>query len=638
MKIKIRNQNRKFWYRNRILLFLGSIMTALAVTMNMDAAEAAESGITSSLYLAIYKLIEKISLDLADKGLLLSLLTVFSYIVYHKVWVEKQTIAIRYSKSLSLFLAIMYTAGMGFSSGNSLAILYTSSIRMLKTLILITGFYILYLTAINSLYLLLQSRKDIVLHKNKVILFYQKHPWLSVWLGIMGCWMVHILLRYPGAMSYDNWNQLAYYFGYKSFTTAQPVFHTWLFSSFIRFGLWIGSANIGLFLFIVFQSLIMSAILSWSLLLMRRWRTPVWLRLLTMGIYCAAPYYAGYASFPIKDFLYTAFFLLFLLYIMEWLGNTSLFNKKSRAIGWVLTVCLFILCRKNGIYIYLPVAIIMAVKEMKRFQKNLTVKEAPYNCQSIIFFVVLLLLPLLIVKGTESIITYCYQVQKDSSKEALSLPFQQTARYVRDYGNEIPKEEKEAIAKVLDYDKIPAVYLEMTADPVKTTFHAETNEDLFNYFKVWFKQFLKHPLCYIEATWNQNYYLFAPNIDNIVYNKDCNIGEEIILDTGLLEKIDFEIPEKMQGICAIMVSYYSLLSRLPILGMLNNVAFYIILLFAAFIFMLHDRQKNELFIMLPLFLSFLIILAAPQIQNQPRYAFPIIYAMPSVIAFFRKNL
>lgn len=638
MKIKIRNQNRKFWYRNRILLFLGSIMTALAVTMNMDAAEAAESGITSSLYLAIYKLIEKISLDLADKGLLLSLLTVFSYIVYHKVWVEKQTIAIRYSKSLSLFLAIMYTAGMGFSSGNSLAILYTSSIRMLKTLILITGFYILYLTAINSLYLLLQSRKDIVLHKNKVILFYQKHPWLSVWLGIMGCWMVHILLRYPGAMSYDNWNQLAYYFGYKSFTTAQPVFHTWLFSSFIRFGLWIGSANIGLFLFIVFQSLIMSAILSWSLLLMRRWRTPVWLRLLTMGIYCAAPYYAGYASFPIKDFLYTAFFLLFLLYIMEWLGNTSLFNKKSRAIGWVLTVCLFILCRKNGIYIYLPVAIIMAVREVKRFQKNLTVKEAPYNCQSIIFFVVLLLLPLLIVKGTESIITYCYQVQKDSSKEALSLPFQQTARYVRDYGNEIPKEEKEAIAKVLDYDKIPAVYLEMTADPVKTTFHAETNEDLFNYFKVWFKQFLKHPLCYIEATWNQNYYLFAPNIDNIVYNKDCNIGEEIILDIGLLEKIDFEIPEKMQGICAIMVSYYSLLSRLPILGMLNNVAFYIILLFAAFIFMLHDRQKNELFIMLPLFLSFLIILAAPQIQNQPRYAFPIIYAMPSVIAFFRKNL
>lgn len=638
MKIKIRNQNRKFWYRNRILLFLGSIMTALAVTMNMDAAEAAESGITSSLYLAIYKLIEKISLDLADKGLLLSLLTVFSYIVYHKVWVEKQTIAIRYSKSLSLFLAIMYTAGMGFSSGNSLAILYTSSIRMLKTLILITGFYILYLTAINSLYLLLQSRKDIVLHKNKVILFYQKHPWLSVWLGIMGCWMVHILLRYPGAMSYDNWNQLAYYFGYKSFTTAQPVFHTWLFSSFIRFGLWIGSANIGLFLFIVFQSLIMSAILSWSLLLMRRWRTPVWLRLLTMGIYCAAPYYAGYASFPIKDFLYTAFFLLFLLYIMEWLGNTSLFNKKSRAIGWVLTVCLFILCRKNGIYIYLPVAIIMAVREVKRFQKNLTVKEAPYNCQSIIFFVVLLLLPLLIVKGTESIITYCYQVQKDSSKEALSLPFQQTARYVRDYGNEIPKEEKEAIAKVLDYDKIPSVYLEMTADPVKTTFHAETNEDLFNYFKVWFKQFLKHPLCYIEATWNQNYYLFAPNIDNIVYNKDCNIGEEIILDIGLLEKIDFEIPEKMQGICAIMVSYYSLLSRLPILGMLNNVAFYIILLFAAFIFMLHDRQKNELFIMLPLFLSFLIILAAPQIQNQPRYAFPIIYAMPSVIAFFRKNL
>ena len=38
--------------------------------------------------------------------------------------------------------------------------------------------------------------------------------------------------------------------------------------------------------------------------------------------------------------------------------------------------------------------------------------------------------------------------------------------------------------------------------------------------------------------------------------------------------------------------------------------------------------------MLPLILSFLIILMAPQIQDQPRYAFPVIYAMPSVTAFY----
>lgn len=631
---KIKLGNGRLWRKSHIVLFLNSILTALAVTMNMNVPDTPEAGINHSLYAGIYKIIDKISLDLSDKGLLLTILTIFAYTVYRKVWMEKQTEAIKYSKALSLFLAVMYTAGIGFSYANSLSILYNSSIRIMKTAILIAGFYVLYLTAINSLYIALKSRRDIVLPENKIILLYKKHSWLSLWLGIMGCWLIHILLRYPGVMSYDNWNQLAYYFGYKDFTTAQPLFHTWLFSIFIEFGLWLGNANIGLFLFTIFQSLIMSAILSWSLLLMKKWKSPVWLRILTMSIYCIAPYYAGYVSFPIKDFLYTAFFLLFVLYIMEWTEDSSLFySKKSRIIGWIITVSLLILFRKNGIYIYIPVALAITFSEIKRLSEN---KRKPFNCHSTILFITMLVLPLFIIKGTESIIMYSYQVEKDSVKEALSLPFQQTARYVRDYGEEITPKEKEAIANVLDYDRLPSLYLEMTADPVKTTFHAEAAGDLADYFKIWFQQFLKHPLCYIEATWNQSYYVFSPNIDNIVYNKDCNIGEEIMTETGLLEHINFEVPSQMQGICTIMVSYYSLLSRLPVIGMLNNVAFYIILMFVICIFMMHEKQKRAPFIMIPLFISFLIILAAPQIQGQPRYAFPIIYAMPTVTAFYKR--
>lgn len=632
----MKNQKRCF-LRNNLILFLGACTTALAVTMNMDVADAPESGIKNSIFLAIYKIIEKISLDLAGKGLLLTAITILAYLVYRRVWIEGKAEIIKYTRGLSLFLSVMYAAGKGFAYGNSLSVLYTSSIRVLKTIIIIIGFYFLYLTAIHCFYALLQQKKDLVVHENKIIRFYRKHPMGTVWTGIMGSWLCHILLRYPGAMSYDNWRQLSYYFGYCDYTTAQPIFHTWLFGIFIRFGLWTGSANMGLFLFIVFQSLIMSCVLAWSLLLMKNWKTPVWLRALVMGIYCIAPYYAGYASFPIKDFLYTAFFLLFLLYLMDWIGDSAGFwNRTGRSAGWVLTVCLFILCRKNGIYVYIPVAVCMAVKELVRLLKNK--KNKLISDRKIIKALVCLILPLLLVKGTEGIITNHYNVQKDSPKEMLSLPFQQTARYVRDYGDEVTEEEKEAIARVLDYDKIPKVYLELTADPVKTTFHVDTNEELLAYFKVWFQQFLKHPLCYIEATWNQNYYVFAPDIDNIVYNKDCNVGEEIMWDIGILDQINFEVPGFMQGICAIMVSYYSLLSRLPVIGLLNNVAFYMILLFVMFIFMLKDQCRKELLIMLPLCLSFLIILAAPQIQNQPRYAFPIIYAMPTVVAFFRRSM
>ena len=42
-------------------------------------------------------------------------------------------------------------------------------------------------------------------------------------------------------------------------------------------------------------------------------------------------------------------------------------------------------------------------------------------------------------------------------------------------------------------------------------------------------------------------------------------------------------------------------------------------------------------VMLPALISFLFVLLAPQIQGQPRYAFPIIYTMPLMIAFYQKT-
>ena len=82
------------------------------------------------------------------------------------------------------------------------------------------------------------------------------------------------------------------------------------------------------------------------------------------------------------------------------------------------------------------------------------------------------ILPFLLIFAVEGIITQVYHVEKDSPKEMFSLPFQQTARYVKEYGDEIPGEEREVIAKVLDYDSLAEIYEPMTADPVKTTYRS----------------------------------------------------------------------------------------------------------------------------------------------------------------------
>ena len=614
-----------------IFLLLAAFLTSLAITMNMEVIETVEVGIENPIFKIVYKLIEIVNQTMADRGLLLTLLTFSLFAVYKKIWIENSIEIIRYSKGLALFFSIMYTGGKAFEYGNSLSVIYASSIRIMKSLILIIGFYALYLSIINYLYFLLHQNNDIVIKDKKIFKLYTKHTWPSIWLGIMLCWMAHILLRYPGVMGYDNWDELGQYFGVEAYTTAQPVFHTWILGSFVKFGVLLGSANLGLFLLVIFQALLMSAVLSYSLLLMKKRGTFLWLRILTMGIYCISPYYAGYVSFPIKDFLYMAFFLLFFLCITELAADGQNFwHSRFQRNMWIISACFMILFRKNGKYIYLSFLGILGIVLVKYFIDNRK-KQLYLKTGTII---ICLVLPLMLAEGITSCIKNYYHVEQDSPKEMFSIPFQQTARYVRDYGDEISEEEVQVIRKVLDYDRLPVIYSELTADPVKSTYHADNFRELADYFCVWFKQLLKHPMCYIEAVWNQNYYVFSPDIDNIVYNKNCHVGEEIKRESGLFDIVYFEVPQFLEGVAEIMVSYYSLMTRFPVIGMFSNVAFYIMLMFIIIIYMMHDKCRRGFLVMFPLFVSFITILMAPQIQEQPRYAFPIIYAIPSAVSFY----
>lgn len=614
---------------NYLFLFFSAVSTALVFLMDFNVVEPPESGITISLYFQIYKLLEILQQDLTGKGFPLTSYTILFFYVYLKVWHNSKRTPIKTSRLLSIVFSIGYIAGISFAHANTLSIIFTSSIRLIKSFFFLLGTYMLYLTVINLFYDLCTGKYTFQLKANKFSTFYDHKTWLKSWLTILGCWSIHIICRYPGAMSYDNYNQLTYFFGYRPFSDSQPLVHTWIFGAFVQIGLWLGSTNIGLFLFIIFQTLIMSSVLALTLSYMKKWNTPEWLFFITLGIYCIAPYYAGYAAFPIKDYLYTAFFVLLVLLLMNWmLDSSSLYSNTKNLFLWIISGTFLIFCRNNGKYLYVPLIFIMLLITLIKFKK----KEI--TSKLLITAALSFILPLLLTTGINNIIYEKYNVSRSGAREMLSLPFQQTARYVRDYGDEVTEEEREIISKVLDYDNLPTKYMELTSDPVKSTMHAGGLADLVDYFKVWLQQFLKHPMCYIEATWNQNYYVFAPNIDNIVYNKDCLIGHEIVIFCGFLDFVSFKVPDFLHGLCSIMVSWYSLLTKLPIIGLLNNVAFYIMLMFTITCFILKDKCKKGYLILLPLILSFGFILLGPQIQNQPRYAFPIIYSMPIVTAYY----
>ena len=140
------------WWKSNWILFLYSAISALAVTMDLNVADAPEAGITIGLYQQVYKLITIIAADITDKGFLLSILTLLFFRGYWYIWKQKKMEVIRYSKGVSLFLSLMYVAGVGYAYQNTMTVLFQSSIRLLKTAIMIAGFFMIFLSAMNLLY------------------------------------------------------------------------------------------------------------------------------------------------------------------------------------------------------------------------------------------------------------------------------------------------------------------------------------------------------------------------------------------------------------------------------------------------------------------------------------------------------
>ncbi len=708
---------------------LAALCTALATVVQLNPADVPDAGIHNGIIAQLYKLMEQCSQILDGQGFTVLVLFGALFIVYARFLfpgvgarflvllnsapapktkrsfpavssgdpVQSAPIpgterplpvtskgkplpyaplpAIKGDMVLAAVFSILYTGGRAFRCSGSLGSLISPKINLLGTIILLVGFYFLYLLCIRLLHALLccgrnsrffangeqveddsSSRfSEQISSRNPVDKsgyrnrFANTHPLLSVWLLIMAFWSIHLIARFPGAMSYDNWNQLAYYYGVKPFTTAQPIFHTWLFGTFIRAGKEItGSSDLGLFAFVLMQNMLMAAALSCTIVFMKKWRAPRWLTGLSLFLYCVTPYFAGYAAFPIKDYLYTVGFLFWVMCILQLLtdsrhssvrkdvthANENKVQQNSSVhrilLPWILSVTLMILCRKNGSYVYIAASFCLLLIWMKdQYRKG----SSGLQARTWLLRLVMLALPLLLSSAVNGAITRAYHVEKDSPKEAFSLPFQQTARYVKEYPEDVTEEEKTVIAKVLDYDRLAELYTEDSADAVKTTYHARSTKELTDYLAVWLRMFLRHPLCYVEATWDQNYYAFMPDYDAVVYNQDVNYGMSI-MPQSFIDEIGFTIPAPLQGTAIAICSFYSLLNRLPVIGRLNNMGVSILLLFTLCLFYAKDCRRRDFAALVPGLMTFIFILLGPVIDVQPRYAFPILYTLPLLLSYY----
>jgi hypothetical protein len=227
--------------------------------------------------------------------------------------------------------------------------------------------------------------------------------------------------------------------------------------------------------------------------------------------------------------------------------------------------------------------------------------------------------------GFVNILFPALNITSGSTREMLSVPFLQTARYIQEYEDEISDEDAQAILKVLSragtLDKIAKSYNPVLADSVKNKYNKyATTSDLVNYFKVWFKGLVKHPDVYVQAYLNLHFGWFSFE------------GNDFVAYSAAGKR---KIPEFVNGFDnyrgkssyrKLVNSYLDLLNSNPATKAFIEVAtytwFYVFLL----IYAIKHKKFKELLANSVVYLNYLICFVGPVAYM--RYAIPMVCIAP----------
>ena len=309
--------------------------------------------------------------------------------------------------------------------------------------------------------------------------------------GIIFCsWLISLVCLYPGTCINDTWNELQQYIAYTagegSLSDHHPFTDTLIMGTLIvPLSMATGKWHVVMFIYVLLQAIFTCFAFSYTV--DYAYKKLKLNEIIIFGLiifYCACIVYPTSVQTISKDSLFSWIFVIFMVYYIEIVRTEgACLLKKNFLVLFIIVALMCCLTKKIGIYIILASLLLLLVQRNNR-------KKVIFSITAVVMIIVLVV-P--IVKSQMGIVP-------GGKQEMFSLPFQMTARYVRDYHDEVSKEEKLIIDRVLDYDDLAKKYDPLNADPVKQFSQKGQTEDYVNYIKLWFKQGLKHPKVYIDAT------------------------------------------------------------------------------------------------------------------------------------------
>lgn len=637
MKEKLKNIYKK--ENKKIIIILLALFVTISFSLSLDMVTNDDIKDITENTGYVTKILMKLNYSI-DKNIFQSLILFIGlYLLFDYTLLKAQQNKKIWKIILALLFSFFMIFGYSYKETNSWDLIFGNTFQLFKAIVKGIGYYILFRALINYLFDYLFCNVKVQETTNKVYNFiFVKHSFIVPLVIIIICWIPYIVAYYPGILCQDSTEQIKQFFGYEvtegSSTNSvnlidenvkikghHPVVHTVLLGLCLKLGKIIGSDNIGIFIYSIMQVLLLSSTFAYIINFIKKLRIPNWIRTIALLMYALIPVFPVYSMYVTKDVMFFCFFVFYAIEIYKLVTNINNNKiKKSGLIKIILISLLVAIFRNNGIYtIILSLPLIAIIDKINRKR---------------ILFTTLLIL--VIYEGYNVGLEKIFKIPPASIREALSIPFQQTARYVRDNEEEITDEEKEAINKVLDYETIGEKYNENSADAVKKTYNKDaTSKELLDYFKVWFSQFLKHPTTYIQATLNNTYGYFYPDANPRLYTIDFMVDNYNAINK--IEGFKYGYIENLRNMRESIQTATNISSKLPGIAHIMNIALNVWLLIIYFGYYLYTKRYRYLISLMP-YLSIVLVCIASPVNTYFRYSITFVFTIPLILATFLDSL
>ena len=438
---------------------------------------------------------------------------------------------------------------------------------------------------------------------------FDKHPLLYPFLCICLFWAPYLVSFYPGMLQSDAVFALLGYYGISVWTNHHPVIGVLLMGYIMDVGKFLGDDNYGCAIYVILQFLILSITLAYNFVFFNKWKINYLIRWIVLFIFSLHPVFPTFVMNEVKDvFYYVAYLWLLFLFI-------RCFEEYNKILAVYITIASMFVCalRKEGIVLCILCSIFLLFYQVKIYKdwKNI-LNAIIIGC----IFAVLLSYAALVH----------YNVGRSSITEALSIPLQQTARYIRDYREDVTEQEWGVLNSIFKNkaNELGRIYAPEISDPVKEQIDIHLfNVQMAEYFKVWGRHFFKHPGCYFSAAFNQMYGYFYLEKEAMYKIGDCrteNFVERIPLFSEQFKIVD---NPRTMSLRKSMIKYVYSWPELILLGFLYHPAVYTWILIFSLSFLIHSRKYKYLFLYcMPLVI--LCICCLSPVNAFIRYSYPII--------------